>query len=156
MSINIIIASIIAHIASLDSHLFSTSKVGGILSSHWSWKLKYYTAWYHKVWVMKFYCLSDSFVFVKTCGELLINYELTDICVKGGFFQKVQFGFFKSPNKIFQKTILNLKFKVPAHNIRLLWAGILNFKFRIVFLNIFFWRLGYLKNKSHLLKKTHL
>ena len=57
------------------------------------------------------------------------------------FFRKCDV-FFKSPylqKKIFQKTILNLKFKVPAHNIRLLWAGILNFKFRIVFLEYFFW-----------------
>ena len=31
-----------------------------------------------------------------------------------------------------------MKFKIPAHNIIILWAGILNFKFRIVFWNIFF------------------
>ena len=31
-----------------------------------------------------------------------------------------------------------MKFKIPAHNIILFWAGILNFKFKIVFWNIFF------------------
>ena len=54
------------------------------------------------------------------------------------------YSFFKSPNlqkKIFQKTILNLKFKIPAHNIILFWAGILNFKFKIVFWNIFFFEI---------------
>ena len=65
---------------------------------------------------------------------------------KGGFFSEGVICFSNLPiskKKIFQKTILNLKFKIPAHNIILLWAGILNFKFRIVFWNIFFvqiWR----------------
>ena len=39
--------------------------------------------------------------------------------LKVAFFQKVRFVFFKSPNlqkKIFQKTILSLKFKFPANN----------------------------------------
>ena len=78
--------------------------------------------------------------------------------VKVAFFQKVGLSF-KSPNlpkKIVQKTILDLKFKTPAHNSIMLWAGILNFKFRIVFWNIFFWRFGDLKNESHFLKKSHL
>ena len=38
--------------------------------------------------------------------------------LKVAFFRKCD-SFFKSPNllkKIFQKTILNLKFKIPAHN----------------------------------------
>jgi hypothetical protein len=72
------------------------------------------------------------------------------------FFRKCD-SFFKSPNlqkKIFQKTILNLKFKLPAHNSIILWAGILTFKYRIVFWNIFFWRLGYLKNEWHFRKKA--
>mgnify|MGYP007022731055 CR=1 FL=1 len=58
------------------------------------------------------------------------------------FFRKFDF-FFKSPKRIFQKTILNFKFKIPAQNSIMLWAGILNFKFRTVFWNIFFleiWR----------------
>ena len=55
---------------------------------------------------------------------------------------------------VFQKTILNLKFKIPAHNSIMLWARILNFKSRIVFWNIFFWRFENLKNESHFLKKA--
>ena len=43
--------------------------------------------------------------------------------------------------RIFQKTILNLKFKLPAHNIILFWPVILNFKFKIVFWNIFFFEI---------------
>ena len=35
-------------------------------------------------------------------------------------------------------------------------AGILNFKFKIVFWNIFFSRFGDLKNESHFLEKSHL
>ena len=78
---------------------------------------------------------------------------------KGGFFFRKCDVFFKSPNlqkKIFQKTILNLKFKIPAQNIILLWAGILNFKLRIVFWKIFFWRFGDLKNRIALSEKSHL
>ena len=47
-----------------------------------------------------------------------------------------------SKKKIFQKTILDMKFKIPAYNSIVLWAGILNFKCRIVFWNLFFWRFG--------------
>ena len=47
--------------------------------------------------------------------------------------------------KIFQKTILNLKFKFPVKNTLLLLAGNLNF-----------WRFGGLKNTQHFLKKSHL
>ena len=75
---------------------------------------------------------------------------------KGSFFQKVRFVFLDlqiSKKKIFQKTILSLKFKFPANNTLLLMAGNLNFKFRIAFWNIFF---GDLKNTSHFLKKCHL
>jgi hypothetical protein len=60
--------------------------------------------------------------------------------LKGSFFRKVRC-VFKSPNlqkKIFQKAILNLKFKFPANNNKVLLAGNLNFKLRIVFWNIFF------------------
>ena len=76
--------------------------------------------------------------------------------VKGGFFSESAIRFFKSPNlqkKIFQKTILNLKFKISAHNIILLWAGILNFKSRIVFWNIFFGIFGDLKKRITLSEK---
>ena len=65
---------------------------------------------------------------------------------KGGFVSESAIRFTKSPKKISQKTILNLKFKIPAHNSIMLWAGILNFKLRIVFgIYIFLW-FGDLKN----------
>ena len=66
---------------------------------------------------------------------------------KGGFSESL-IRFFKSPNlqkKIFQKNILSLKFKFQAQ---------LNFKLRIVFWNIFFFRFGDLKNETHFLKKA--
>ena len=98
-----IIAAIIAHIASLDSHLFLSSKVGGILSSHWSWKLNYYIIWYHKVWV---YCLFDILVFfVKACGELLIEYGLADICVTGYSFLDQLRNFYTKLHELFCKCI---------------------------------------------------
>ena len=74
---------------------------------------------------------------------------------KGVFFRKCD-SFFKSPilpKKIFQKTILNLKYKISANNSIMSRVGVLNFKFRIVFWNIFF---GDMKNELHFLKKSHL
>ena len=47
-----------------------------------------------------------------------------------------------------------MKFKIPAQNSIMLWAGILNFKFKLVFLEYFFSRFGDLKNESHFLKKA--
>ena len=73
-----------------------------------------------------------------------MNQEKKAIAVdtKGGFFSESAMKFFqisKSQKKIFQKAILSLKFKFPANNtLLLLLAGNLNFKFRIVFWNIFF------------------
>ena len=61
--------------------------------------------------------------------------------IKGGFFSESAMCFFKSPNlqkKIFQKTILSLKFK---------------FQVQDSFLEYFFWRFGDLKNTSDFLKK---
>ena len=60
--------------------------------------------------------------------------------LKVAFFQKVRFVFqiSKSQKKYSKKTILSLKFKFPANNSKVFWAGNLNFKFRIVFWNIFF------------------
>ena len=61
--------------------------------------------------------------------------------LKAAFFQKVRnvFQNYKSPEKIFQKAILRLKFKLmPANNTLLLLAGNLNLKLRIVFRNICF------------------
>ena len=63
------------------------------------------------------------------------------IIIKGGFFSESAIRFLDlqiSKKKIFQKTILNLKFKIPAQNSIMLWVGILNFKFKIAFWNIFF------------------
>ena len=72
------------------------------------------------------------------------------VCTKGGFLSESKICFSNLPIS------KNLIFEIPAHNIMLLWAGILIFKFRIIFWNIFFWRLGGLKNESHFLKKRHL
>ena len=74
------------------------------------------------------------------------NLTLTELLiltfnVKGGFFPESAIRFLDlqiSKKKIFQKTILNLKFKIPAHNIILLSTGNLNFKLRIVFLEYSF------------------
>ena len=83
--------------------------------------------------------------------------ELLCIVLKGGFFSERAIPFQISKIKIFQKTILSLKFKFPANYSILILAGNLNFKFRIVFWNIFFfWRFGDLKNKSHFLKESDL
>ena len=50
--------------------------------------------------------------------------------------------------------IVNLKFKILANNIILLWAGILNVKFRIVFWKFFFGDWKILKNESNFMKKN--
>ena len=77
---------------------------------------------------------------------------------KGGFFfseSVIRFSNLQiSKKKIFQKTILNLKFKFPAYITLLLLARKLDFKPRIVFWNMFFGRFGDLKNESHFLKKA--
>ena len=62
---------------------------------------------------------------------------------KGGFFSESAMCFSNLQKTIFQKTILNLKFKFPANNSKVLLARNLNFKLRIVFSNVFFleiWR----------------
>ena len=78
--------------------------------------------------------------------------------LKVAFFQKVRcvFQISKSPKKIFQITILDLKSKFSANFSILLLAGNLNFKFRIAFWNIFFGRFGDLKTTSHFLKKVRV
>jgi hypothetical protein len=89
-------------------------------------------------------------------GEKYISQSrmiLTTSLSKGVFFQEMRFVFQISQKKLFKKTILNLKFKIPAHNSIMLWAGILNFKFVIVFRNTFLWRCEkriVLSEKSHL------
>ena len=98
------------------------------------------------------------------CRYNLIRSKIGSIkrsCTKGGFFSESAIRFSNLPissKKIFQKTILTLKFKIPTHNIILLWTGILNFKFRMVLWNILIWRMGDLKNESHFLisEKSHL
>ena len=66
--------------------------------------------------------------------------------------------FFVSIKKKYSKRLFwTWNWKSPPINRIMLWAGILNFKSRIVFWNIFFfWRFGGLKNESHFLKKSHL
>ena len=72
---------------------------------------------------------------------------------KGGFFSESAMCFSNLQKNIFQKTILELKFKFPANNNFLLMAGNLNFKLRIVFWNIFF---EDLKKQIAPSKKSHL
>ena len=50
--------------------------------------------------------------------RICLNINLIIQSAKGGFFQKVRcvFQISKSPKKIFQISILNLKFKFPANN----------------------------------------
>ena len=72
-----------------------------------------------------------------------MNQEKKAIAVdtKGGFFSESAMKFFqisKSQKKIFQKAILSLKFKFPTNNSKVLLAGNLDFKLRIVFLEYFF------------------
>ena len=72
------------------------------------------------------------------------------------FFRKFNsfFQISESPKENIPKTILNLKFKIPAQNILLFWAGILNFKFRIVFLEYFLGDLEIWKTNSSFWKKN--
>ena len=59
---------------------------------------------------------------------------------KGVFFSEnaIRFSILQISKKIFQKTILQLKFKFLANDSKVLLAGNLNFKLRIVFFEI--WR----------------
>ena len=78
---------------------------------------------------------------------------------KAGFFSGSAMKFFqisKSQKKIFQKTILSLKFKFPANNSKVFLAGNLNFKFRIVFWNIFLGGLEIWKTNHTFWKKPPL
>ena len=78
----------------------------------------------------------------KWLHEILESHILPDPRVaRGGFFSESAMKFFqifKSQKKYSKKTILSLKFKFPANNSKVLLAGNLNFKLRIVFWNIFF------------------
>jgi len=66
---------------------------------------------------------------------------------KGGFFSESEIRFSNLP--IYPELEILISFL-------LIWAGISNFKLRIVFWNDFFGRLEYLKNESHFLKKSRL
>ena len=76
---------------------------------------------------------------------------------KGGFFSESLIHFLDlqiSKKKLFQKTILSLKFKLPTY-----YTILLLFKFQAQdsFLEYFFFGdLGDLKNTLHFLKKSHL
>jgi hypothetical protein len=76
-----------------------------------------------KTFLILYPCLENS-----TTGNAILRANLTSLFFranyheqsgagKGGFFQKVPFVFqiFKSPKKIFQITILNLKCEIPAN-----------------------------------------
>ena len=69
----------------------------------------------------QFYVLGKSCIFHLACS------------LKVAFFQIVRFVFLdlQISKKIFQKTNLNLNFKIPAYNIILFWAEILNCKLKI-------------------------
>ena len=86
-------------------------------------------------------------------------HEISFEYCKGGFFQKVRWIFFRSPNlkKKYSKKLSwawNLNF--PPITVYCNWRENLNFKLRIVFWNNFFWRFGDLKNESNFLKRSHL
>ena len=65
---------------------------------------------------------------------------------KGAFFQKVKFVF--QISKLFQKTILSLKFEIPDH----ISKQIIQISSSGYFLEYFFLR--DLKNESHIVKKA--
>ena len=75
--------------------------------------------------------------------------------LKVAFIQKVRFVFqiSKTPKKNIPNYYPELEIWICC---LLLLAGNLNFKLRIAFRNIVFWRFGDLKNASHFLKKSHL
>ena len=104
---------------------------------------------------LSYYFLNRSKYFLHTMYKTRNLYmhlnEKSNALLKVFFFRKCD-SFFKSPNlqiskKIFQKNYPELKFKFSAVTVFL--AGNLNFKFRIVYWNIFF---GDLKNRLHFLK----
>ena len=63
----------------------------------------------------------------------------------------------QSPKKIFQKkTILDLKFKIPAYDSIMLWAEILKFQVQDSFLIIFFLEIGRFEKQIALSEQSHL
>ena len=62
-------------------------------------------------------------------GCKFLKFRYSKMATKGGFFSESAIRFFRSPNlkkKIFQKTILSLKFKFPANNSNGLWIYFLH------------------------------
>ena len=105
---------------------------------------------------IQFYCNKSSKVHVFWEGHKILqnlHRRFDRDYINVAFFQKERFIFQISKIKIFQKTILSLKFEFPANYSILLLAWNLNFKFRIVFWNSFFWDL---RNELYFLKKSHL
>jgi hypothetical protein len=114
---------------------------------------------FERILGVPFFHSSSHSIMLCSCLQQL-QYLLYVICtlklLKVAFFRECNL-FFRSPNlkkKVFQKTILSLKFKFSANNSKALMAGNLNIKLRIVFSEYFFLRFGDLKNKLHFLKKA--
>ena len=104
---------------------------------------------------VKVYISSVHVQITKNIFLIFFSSIFSNLSLKVAFFRKCD-SYFRSPDlkkKIFQKTILNLKLKISAHNIILFWSGILNFKFKIVFWNIFFSRFEDLKKRIALSEK---
>ena len=128
------------HYSKIWLHSTTLVKLGHIIHKHGHF-FHCLSAWraYESCSWAPFNNLSKIKVFVIECRNFL-TFSQT---VKGGFFSESAIRFLNLQIykiKIFQKTILSLKFKFPANYSILLLAGNLNFKFRIVFWNIFFWR----------------
>ena len=82
---------------------------------------------------VKVYISSVHVQITKNIFLIFFSSIFSNLSLKVAFFRKCD-SFFRSPNlekKIFQKTNLNLNFKIPAYNIILFWAEILNCKLKI-------------------------
>ena len=80
-------------------------------------------------------------------------FVLSNILLKVAFFRKWDsFLYLPISQKNYSKNYPELEIWISC---LLIWAGISNFKLRIVFWNNVFGRLGDLKNESHFLKKRH-
>ena len=89
---------------------------------------------------VKVYISSVHVQITKNIFLIFFSSIFSNLSLKEAFFRKCD-SFYRSPNlekKYSKKTSLNLKFKIPAHNIILFWAGILNFMFKIIFWILFF------------------
>ena len=73
------------------------------------------------------------------------------VSTKGGFFSESEIRFSNLP--ISQKNYPELEIWISC---LLIWAGISNFKIRIVFWNNFFWKIGRFEKRISLSEKKHL